>query len=169
MAGSSRSRCRVRCERSYRDAPELRIRVPRPIHGQSAGSDVALEDLKPDRRTSPNTGWGFFLSIILRIAPVAQLDRAPGFEPGGREFESLRARQSLQSSPSGADAASSNGQVATMTHSSSLSAVVFSADGRTLYSGATDGALHAWNADSGAHLRELAGHDRSVLHLAVSP
>src|SRR5438477_7079412 len=24
-------------------------------------------------------------------APVAQLDRAPGFEPGGREFESLRA------------------------------------------------------------------------------
>lgn len=28
-------------------------------------------------------------------APVAQLDRAPGFEPGGREFESLRARHSL--------------------------------------------------------------------------
>ena len=26
-------------------------------------------------------------------APVAQLDRVPGFEPGGREFESLRARQ----------------------------------------------------------------------------
>ena len=26
-----------------------------------------------------------------RHAPVAQLDRAPGFEPGGREFESLRA------------------------------------------------------------------------------
>ncbi len=25
-------------------------------------------------------------------APVAQLDRVPGFEPGGREFESLRAR-----------------------------------------------------------------------------
>jgi hypothetical protein len=25
-------------------------------------------------------------------ALVAQLDRAPGFEPGGREFESLRAR-----------------------------------------------------------------------------
>ena len=27
-------------------------------------------------------------------APVAQLDRVPGYEPGGREFESLRARQS---------------------------------------------------------------------------
>src|SRR5689334_13590522 len=28
-----------------------------------------------------------------RRAPVAQLDRAPDFESGGREFESLRARQ----------------------------------------------------------------------------
>src|SRR5215467_9114903 len=26
-------------------------------------------------------------------APVAHLDRVPGYEPGGREFESLRARQ----------------------------------------------------------------------------
>ncbi len=26
-------------------------------------------------------------------APVAQLDRVPGFELGGREFESLRAHQ----------------------------------------------------------------------------
>ena len=30
------------------------------------------------------------------IAPVAQLDRVPGYEPGGREFESLRARQLKQ-------------------------------------------------------------------------
>jgi hypothetical protein len=29
-------------------------------------------------------------------APVAQLDRVPGYEPGGREFESLRARHSLK-------------------------------------------------------------------------
>ena len=28
----------------------------------------------------------------LTYAPVAQLDRVPGYEPGGREFESLRAR-----------------------------------------------------------------------------
>jgi hypothetical protein len=28
---------------------------------------------------------------VLSLAPVAQLDRAPGYEPGGREFESLRA------------------------------------------------------------------------------
>ncbi len=36
-------------------------------------------------------GWaGWPLSDY---APVAQLDRVPGYEPGGREFESLRARQ----------------------------------------------------------------------------
>ena len=29
-------------------------------------------------------------------APVAQLDRVPGYELGGREFESLRARQSIK-------------------------------------------------------------------------
>jgi hypothetical protein len=32
----------------------------------------------------------------VRSAPVAQLDRAAGFEPVGREFESLRARQKTQ-------------------------------------------------------------------------
>ena len=38
-----------------------------------------------------------FESLSLRQfnsnAPVAQLDRVSGYEPGGREFESLRARQ----------------------------------------------------------------------------
>jgi hypothetical protein len=32
-------------------------------------------------------------------APVAQLDRAPGFEPGGRRFESVRARFSIKKLP----------------------------------------------------------------------
>ena len=31
----------------------------------------------------------------MACAPVAQLDRAPDYESGGREFESLRARHSL--------------------------------------------------------------------------
>ena len=38
--------------------------------------------------------WGYvFISIYLynEYAPVAQLDRAFGYEPKGREFESLRA------------------------------------------------------------------------------
>jgi hypothetical protein len=30
-------------------------------------------------------------------APVAQLDRVPGYEPGGREFESLQARHLFDS------------------------------------------------------------------------
>ena len=34
-------------------------------------------------------------SYFFEIAPVAQLDRAPGYELGGREFESLRARFDL--------------------------------------------------------------------------
>jgi hypothetical protein len=33
--------------------------------------------------------------IFLNRAPVAQLDRASGYEPEGREFESPRARHSL--------------------------------------------------------------------------
>jgi hypothetical protein len=33
--------------------------------------------------------------ILLSCAPVAQLDRASGYEPEGREFESPRARHLL--------------------------------------------------------------------------
>ena len=37
-------------------------------------------------------------TLIIRNlkAPVAQLDRVPGYEPGGRAFESLRARHTIQ-------------------------------------------------------------------------
>ena len=37
---------------------------------------------------------GFLRAI--NYAPVAQLDRVPGYEPGGREFESLRARHFIK-------------------------------------------------------------------------
>ncbi len=42
-------------------------------------------------------GFNPSLSVLLYgtlkyYAPVAQLDRVPGYEPDGREFESLRAR-----------------------------------------------------------------------------
>src|SRR5580698_5363280 len=33
---------------------------------------------------------------VKRAAPVAQLDRAPDYESGGQEFESLRARQDFK-------------------------------------------------------------------------
>ena len=39
---------------------------------------------------------GVRLGILTADAPVAQLDRVSGFEPGGREFESLRARHKNQ-------------------------------------------------------------------------
>src|SRR5215472_15085485 len=32
------------------------------------------------------------MKTVLKSAPLAQLDRASGYEPEGREFESLRAR-----------------------------------------------------------------------------
>jgi hypothetical protein len=38
----------------------------------------------------------FGCSTFLFSAPVAQLDRAFGFEPKGREFESLRAHHNQQ-------------------------------------------------------------------------
>ena len=55
-------------------------------------------------QVGPGESWGrghrrltgTWAAGILRgssCAPVAQLDRVPGYEPGGREFESLRARQ----------------------------------------------------------------------------
>src|SRR5580692_7767976 len=47
-------------------------------------------DRKPDTPRRPQ------ILIRWRHAPVAQLDRASGFEPEGREFESLRARHSFQ-------------------------------------------------------------------------
>src|SRR5215467_9451952 len=34
-------------------------------------------------------------SLVFNRAPLAQLDRASGYEPEGREFESLRARHSF--------------------------------------------------------------------------
>ncbi len=63
---------------------------------------ASLERWPSGRRRSPAKGvWALkahrgFESLSLRQrdnAPVAQLDRVPGYEPGGREFESLRARQ----------------------------------------------------------------------------
>ena len=37
--------------------------------------------------------------MTIKYAPVAQLDRAFGYEPKGREFESLRARHLKRKSP----------------------------------------------------------------------
>ena len=53
-----------------------------------AGADWASD---PEALQRPAEAW---ISLeVLHSAPVAQLDRVPGYEPGGREFESLQARQ----------------------------------------------------------------------------
>ena len=39
--------------------------------------------------------WALRPEMLGENAPVAQLDRAPDYESGGQEFESLRARQHL--------------------------------------------------------------------------
>ncbi len=52
-------------------------------------SDGDPKGEEPEATSNPS------LSAIYNLgnkAPVAQLDRVPGYEPGGREFESLRAR-----------------------------------------------------------------------------
>src|ERR1700746_1957437 len=55
----------------------------------SRGGPAAGEIGKRVSEQTPRT-------VHWQSAPVAQLDRAPGFEPGGREFESLRARQLIK-------------------------------------------------------------------------
>src|ERR1700733_6993637 len=45
------------------------------------------------RRGGAGGALGTFMTRWALNAPVAQLDRASGFEPEGREFESLRARE----------------------------------------------------------------------------
>src|SRR5216684_8790082 len=45
------------------------------------------------RRWTDGRTWGKLFSSQAHGAPVAQLDRASGYEPEGREFESPRAHQ----------------------------------------------------------------------------
>ncbi len=47
--------------------------------------------------------------------------------------------------------------------------LVFSADGKRLYVGCSDGAINVWDVAAGQLLRPLEGHTRPVTSLAVSP
>ena len=49
----------------------------------------------PARKPVPPAERRRFACVLATIAPVAQLDRASGYEPGGREFESLRAHHKI--------------------------------------------------------------------------
>jgi hypothetical protein len=68
---------------------QLRTVLGRIVGFERYGNMRALKDLG----VRCNSGLPVAIEAIPVNAPVAQLDRAPGYEPGGREFESLRARQ----------------------------------------------------------------------------
>ena len=72
--------CPAAALRSHRDRTRQRTR-PLASCGRHAGVDESPQLVN---NPAPDD------------APVAQLDRVPGYEPGGREFESLRAHQSEQ-------------------------------------------------------------------------
>ncbi len=59
---------------------------------------LAIGSCPPEqKRLEPAVAYrGRFRHPKTTLAPVAQLDRAPDYESGGREFESLRARQQFQ-------------------------------------------------------------------------
>ena len=54
-------------------------------------------------------------------------------------------------------------------HTSQVTSVAFSPDGRTLASGSWDDTIHLWDAVTGAHIRTLEGHTSRVSSVAFSP
>jgi hypothetical protein len=80
---------------SMRGAASGRARNGAGFGAAAAGSPPCLAGAKPIAMRLP-AGFGRFgdISRAMRAtAPVAQLDRAPDYESGGRRFESFRARQ----------------------------------------------------------------------------
>ncbi len=61
-------------------------------NAQGCAGAVEHMDVRERPPSSPIFGYN---PHPFQIAPVAQLDRVPGYEPGGRGFDSLRARQFL--------------------------------------------------------------------------
>jgi hypothetical protein len=66
-----------------------------PFQPQPSGSSVQ-ESVRAHRPAHWPKRFLFRYNLVTFIAPLAQLDRASGYEPEGREFESLRARHSSQ-------------------------------------------------------------------------
>src|SRR5579885_2189023 len=62
------------------------------------GSFMGAAPIRMPRSLSPRASEATGRKIRLTRAPVAQLDRVPGYELGGRRFESFRARHTLDRS-----------------------------------------------------------------------
>ena len=74
------------------------IRNKRPDSGSGRLPGIETDPMKGQLLALARSDFrGFFVIITKpqRCAPLAQLDRASGYEPEGREFESLRARHLL--------------------------------------------------------------------------
>jgi WD40 repeat protein len=54
-------------------------------------------------------------------------------------------------------------------HSDVVTALAFSPDGKTLFSGSADKSIRQWNVEGGKELRALPGHGEEVRGLAVTP
>ena len=81
--------------------PGTGFQVQEFVHQRPVVSQFQFENFQFETETLPSVQHigrnDFFFAIINAplIAPLAQLDRASGYEPEGREFESLRAHHSL--------------------------------------------------------------------------
>src|SRR6202030_838451 len=76
------------CNADPRRLAALRLSLPRANPCQRGTKPLAIA---PSAVTACGSGLG------TKKAPVAQLDRAPDYESGGQEFESLRARHQFLS------------------------------------------------------------------------
>ena len=87
--------CREVPRAGQRQGPDGHVgrqRQPR-VQGGAAAVDPPQACWRRDVPPTDGPGQPRGVLSLPGCAPVAQLDRASGFEPGGREFESLRAHQ----------------------------------------------------------------------------
>ena len=83
-----------RCPRGRRGSPAKGVSGQKPDRGFES---LSLRHYRTSFSLTSMLRQRIIRGSLLRFnAPVAQLDRVPGYELGGREFESLRARHSTK-------------------------------------------------------------------------
>ena len=83
-----------RCPRGRRGSPAKGVSGQKPDRGFES---LSLRHYRTSFSLTSMLQQRIIRGSLLRFnAPVAQLDRVPGYELGGREFESLRARHSTK-------------------------------------------------------------------------
>jgi hypothetical protein len=77
-------------------APDSISIQTQPLERHGPGSSMLGSKQPPRASTKPKLSVIINRVLIIFLAPLAQLDRASGYEPEGREFESLRAHHLLK-------------------------------------------------------------------------